>query len=144
MLQQSCQLDEAISLAREALAQIRWEFGDDSPFVAQALVQVGQIARARGDMVEAETAMLEAVEIYSGTLGESDVSTALATLHLATVLDDSGESERAAELFPQAIEALRARYGGDHWQVANARNRYGLCLLRLGRLEQAERELLAA
>jgi hypothetical protein len=34
--------------------------------------------------------------------------------------------------------------GPEHWHVANARSRYGACLMRLGRYEQAETQLLSA
>ena len=144
VLQQTGKLDEAESLSREVLDHNRATYGDDSSEVAQQLVNIGQIERGRGNMAEAESVLRQAVEIYSRNLGEGDMITVVAKQHFATVLDDSGSSEQAAELYPQIIEVLESTYGGDHWQVANARNRYGLCLLRLGRFQQAERELLEA
>ncbi len=144
VLQETGALDEAESLSREVLEYSRATYGDDSPEVAQLLVQIGQIERTRGNLTEAESLLRRAVEIYSGSYGESEMITVSAKQHLATVLDDGGSNNEALELYMQVLEALESSYGRDHWQVANARNRFGLCLIRLGRLEQAESELLEA
>lgn len=144
VLQQTGKLDEAEALSREVIEIKRAEYGDKSPNVAQAMVDLGQIERARGNMAEAEALMRQALEIYISGRGDDDIYTVAVKQHLAVVLDDVGSSDQAAALYPEILAALEAAYGPDNWEVANARNRYGLCLMRLGRYGQAERELLGA
>ena len=144
VLQQKEELDEAEVLLHEAIGLRRDSYGGDSPLVGQLLVQLGQVERAKGNLADAESLLRHAVEIYRQSYGPDDPSTAVVIHHLATVLDEGGAHARAAELLGGVITAYEATYGPDHWQVANARNRYGLCLMRLGRDDEAERELLAA
>ena len=66
-------------------------------------------------------------------------------LSLAVVINEQGESERAAMIFPEVIDMYIAAYGRvDHWEIANARSLFGVCLTRLERFEEAESQLLQA
>ncbi|MCC7290914.1 MAG: tetratricopeptide repeat protein [Phycisphaerales bacterium] len=136
--------DEAEPLLREALAVRKHEYGADSAPVAGCWVELGAIDRSRGRLAEAEASLREALRIYGGVYDESHESYVTTLLTLAIVVDDSGSSEQAEPLFQTAIAAYLKTYGAEHWLVANARSLRGVCLTRLRRYEEAEKELLSA
>ena len=144
VLRQLGRLEEAEALAREALEIRRVQCGEKHSTVASSLVTLAVILSDNGRYEEAEPLLREALTIYRGTHGELHSYVAGTRLRLAEVLDNEGDSTAAAEEFTAVIEMYAAVDGPEHWHVANARSGYGACLMRLGRLEEAERELLGA
>jgi non-specific serine/threonine protein kinase/serine/threonine-protein kinase len=143
ILRDTGRLDEARSTADESLGILRTQYGPHSAQVASALCELALILREQGDFQAAEDRLHEAIEIYQGN--ESLSAYVPATmLSLAATIDDAGRSAEAAPVFETVLSAMRDLYGAEHWAVANARSLYGLCLTRLGRYEESEKELLAA
>lgn len=136
--------DEAEPLLREALAIRQREYGADSAPVAACWVELGAIDRASGRLAEAEASLREGLRIYGGVYDETHESYVTTLLTLAIVVDDSGTSEQADALFQTAISAYAKAFGAEHWLVANARSLRSVCLTRLHRYEEAEKELLSA
>jgi tetratricopeptide (TPR) repeat protein len=141
------QIDQAESLANEALAIRRRVLGPEHPDVAQSLDLLGQIAWERTTYDVAERHHREALALRRRVLDPSHPDLAESLNNLALVLQDRGLYDESEAL---AREALRIRgevLGPDHSDTLNtASNLANIESLR-GRTAEGERlhrEVLAA
>ena len=130
------QLDQALTLRRANL-------GEEHADVAESMVQLGLLARDRGDYVRARTMLAGALAIQRRLLGESD-STTLSTAFRLAQIDQPIEYRIAVD--SAALAITRKTYGDEHVTVAESMFRLGLSLRSKGLHDKAEtlfRESLA-
>jgi hypothetical protein len=91
---------------------------------------------------ESKPLLREAMAIDEKKLGRENPLAATSVINLARAIcrgsGDPGEGERLAT---RAIRLLAKDSGAQSWQVAQARVTHGICLTRLGRYDDAEREI---
>ena len=137
-------LEDAEEFARDAIRIRRRAYGPDHGAVAAALIELALVQHAQEKYDDALKSVQEALEIYKGAYGDSHEFIATAMHLQAIVLDDSGDSQAAADIYHRAIDIFSLKKGADSWEVANARLYYGRCLVRLERYDDAEEQMLSA
>ena len=106
----------------------------------RGLVKLGDLARERGDMVEAESYYREAIDLGETRLGIDEVETAYAYSNMGLLLWNRGEVEAAARIWAQARATYRKRLGPDDPNLATVA--FNLGQLRHGQGAWAEAEAL--
>ena len=135
--------DEAIALMREVVAARERVFGSGPTVLGARSSLAGVLARA-GRLDEA-ISEFESVCAAHDARGDSDVTAATARFNLAATLEKSDRLEEAERRFVALFDQLDPKVlPATHWLRAQFRKSYGRCLRRLGRLDEAETELLAA
>jgi tetratricopeptide (TPR) repeat protein len=137
ILQGNARAEQALELARQALATRRRLFPGDHQDVhaslndvACALQRLGRNAEA---LVEFEAGLEMCRRLNPGD--HRDVATELN--NVAFCLDNLGRSAQALPLHDEALEMRRRRFEADHADVAQSHNNLALCLGSLGRLPDA-------
>jgi serine/threonine protein kinase/Tfp pilus assembly protein PilF len=134
---------EAEPLLQRSLEIQRQLYGPQSFFVGKALTAIAELELSLRKYSDAERTVREAIAIFLSFYQEPEGCIANAKLLLAKIIDDSG---RAADAVPVYLDAI-GKYDQLSPQSAHAggaKSHYGGCLTRLGRYQDAERELLAA
>lgn len=141
-LQGAGKLDEAADAYAEAL-EIRARGGGAED--AQAAVLAHNLAglqRQLGEHAAALATARRAADLARRSFGTEHANTGIILGRAASITCDS-DTAAALELFAEAAGPL-ASLGAEHWRVGVHRSLLGRCLLRAGRHDEAERELLAA
>ncbi len=130
-------LDRAWELETEALRIRRLHLKPDSPLIAQALNDLGLIARQRGDLEKGEQLLKEALALDPAKHGQEIEK--LATINnLASLLQDQGRYQEAESYFRQALEAKRRLLGPNHPSLGRAANNLALLLMEQQQYDEAE------
>ncbi|MBL8760456.1 MAG: serine/threonine protein kinase [Phycisphaerae bacterium] len=136
-------LDDAESLAREALARHREQRGEDNHDTAEAWNNLGAVLRAKGDLDAAEHALTRAIEIYRA-MRRPRLELSDALNNLAGVWIARGDLARA-ESFLAESHALRERaLDRGHVLRAQSLHNLGQLALLLNKLDEAQRLLSQA
>lgn len=93
---------------------------------------------SQGRTVEAEDRARQAFEATRVRYGEISKPTRIARDNWASALDALGRSEEALALLSESVRDWRAESGSDHPDLIVPLNHEANCLLRLGRLVEAE------
>ena len=109
--------------------------GPDHPFTMWNQAQLGAILAARGRRKDGERLARHALETVQEKSPTSRI--ALAVIHscLGSVLLQAGRAREAEE---QYREELKLREGGSQGWIAESESKIGECLLKQGRLSEAE------
>ena len=126
---------EAEALFRRVLVGQERFHGRDSPEVAQALNNLGQVLVRQGKVEEGLPLLEEAFEHRTVLLGEDNPSTLTTQSNLAVALTALERYEPALGLARNLLETRRAKSGDDHPATARARNALAFILLQEGRRE---------
>jgi len=131
-------IDEAETVFRTALAEVRERFGKDDGDVARCLDGLCGIKRDRGDHRGAEPLCREAVDILRAE--EDAPRSELATVlnDLGIVLQNIGDLKGAHDALNEAIDLSMASRGPAHYQTVISISNLGGVLKRLGRYDEAE------
>lgn len=132
--------DGAIRLRREVLAMRRRTQGAMHVDVADASYLLGSLLVDRERYAEAGPLFEESLNIYKQLYGVQSVRYARGLNAQARLLYSQGKTEPAAAAYRQAADIYRQ--AGDIGNLEDAINHYGLALCRLGRFDEAERNLL--
>ncbi len=144
LLQLTDRLDEAVVLSRESVEIRRNAFEGEYPVLASSLVGLAIIENKLENHDRAIALLIEARDLYLTTLDADHPYVASTIMTLAVVQEGAGDLDEALATHEDALARYRSSLDEHHWMIANARSQYGGCLLKLGRTQEAERELLAA
>ena len=103
--------------------------GPNDADVAELIMELGEIARARREFAQAESLYTRALAVMEEVLGADHPLTAYAWSRLAQVYATTGRRPQAETLIQRAIGVTEKTLGPDHPQVA-------LCLLVIGNLRE--------
>jgi len=135
ILQMQGQLDEAKTLCEQAVTELR-AAGAPALRIADALNTLGEIYRNRNELVPAEAALREALELYPSSVQESTEVGAVYN-NLGVVLRARGDYQGAVEAYAAASAILRKLHGDDHPFIAVGDQNLAKLYLELGDLEAA-------
>ena len=139
----SRELDLAEPHFREALAIRQRLFGERHKEIAHTLKRLAWTYKARGAYEEAEAHYRRALAIFAALPGEAPNELAV-MLDLAETAQDRGDLPEALTLFASALERADAEYPEWHYIRLWSHRKYGECLARLERYEEAEPHLKVA
>jgi serine/threonine protein kinase/TolA-binding protein len=113
-------------------------FGDEHPEYASALENLGNVYYRKGEYARTAEQLEKVLAIRRKALGDDAEPVARTTANLATVYGASGNDVAALPKFQEAQERLTKFLGPDHPDVASVLTGKAGCLMRLGRLDEAE------
>jgi len=113
-------------------------FGDEHPEYASALENLGNVYYRKGEYARTAEQLEKVLAIRRKALGDDAEPVARTTANLATVYGASGNDAAALPKFQEAQERLTKFLGPDHPDVASVLTGKAGCLMRLGRLDEAE------
>lgn len=131
----------------DALALMQASLGVDHPSTLTTATSLGSLHEVADDLVSAEATLRPVLTTALAALPTDHPTIAYAQNVLAAVLCRAGGGAGAREGLVLARESLRIRSAGlpaEHWALASGRSIEGLCLLELGRLDEARPLLTAA
>ena len=136
--------DDALVHARESLLLYQREPGTEAKTIAEVDISIAQALDGLGDSARTAEFLREALARDVPPLGNHDDSVAELWLLLGYTLGTRGELDEAEQASRKGVEAYRAVYGNDGFEVAHALNELALVLAwrkdGLGAAEDALRE----
>lgn len=123
-----------------AMVHEREANGDESVGLAYTMGNLASLEADVGNLDEAEALVRQANDIMARVYGPTHQNVATGLQILGDILSLRGDAEGAIECFEQAIEMDEQRFGVHH-DVAIIRWRYGLALMRLNRLQDAQSQV---
>src|SRR5262245_44813353 len=133
--------DKALSALNDALRMAKASFPSDDELRAEILISLGMEYTQRHNLKKAEALFLEVVRKRSGG-GGIDFPTANALNNLAQIHREQRKYADAERENQRSIEITIALLGSSHPEVAITRGSLGMLYLRMGRLDDAEAQLL--
>jgi hypothetical protein len=125
--------DEALREAASARADAADAYGAQSPFVARALMVLGNVQAGLKQRGEAIASYREAVAIYRASIGETHPNTLRTSYNLAEMLaQDAGLRAEALMLYQSTLAAAEQRFGAKSNAVVLFRLGYARNLLADG------------
>ena len=123
---------------RQALEMRRKLGGDQHPDVASSLIDVALARSFQGDQAGAEPLLRQALAIRKATLEPGHPDILAAEVRLGEVLTWEGKAGEAEPLLREAVDsAQHPPFPLVPWQVAEAENALGACLMSLHRPDEA-------
>jgi tetratricopeptide (TPR) repeat protein/RIO-like serine/threonine protein kinase len=144
VLRQNGKLDEAIPLLEQALAWDLGHLGPDHPSTAIVVNNLGFVYQELGQHERALEMFRESLATRRRVHDHDSVSVLVGLNNVGLQLNMMG---RGADALPYLEEAMGIGAGileAGHWRWAALRSTYGRVLMTVGRLDEAERELLAS
>jgi len=132
-------LPEVEKLLREALDIQRQLRAVPHPFLANALQNMADLLKAKGDQQEAALVLREAVEVHVAVLGPDHERVGETMNNLAIIEKNLGHYDLAEPLYLRSIEIRRKFWGERHQTVAESLGNYGVYLSTVGRLDEARK-----
>jgi tetratricopeptide (TPR) repeat protein len=133
--------DTALSTLNDALRMAKRSFPSDGELAAEILNSLGMEYARRHNLKKAEALFRDAVRIKSAG-GGINFQTANALNNLAQVHREERKYANAEREHQRSIEITVALLGPSHPEVAVTRGSHGILYLRMGRLDDAEAQLL--
>ena len=127
----------AESLNQRALAIDRQIYGERHPFVADDLINLGNIRHQLGDYADAEKYFRQALDIVGSWYGKDNPDTASDMMTLAQTLAFENHYDEAEKLLRQALAIRGERLWKSHSYVAFVLNALGMVAIKRGELESA-------
>ncbi|MFQ6052123.1 MAG: tetratricopeptide repeat protein [Candidatus Hydrothermarchaeota archaeon] len=141
LIQDKGDIEAAEPLFRKILEVDRKLLGKEHLNVAIDLNNLGRLLQKKGDYESSELLLREAVTILRK---KQHPWLSIGLSNLGELLNKKGDYKAAEPIFVEAL-SIGLKYLGDKNQdVAKLRSRYGACLIKLKRFENAEEQLLAA
>jgi hypothetical protein len=135
--------DDAEGIIRDVVALDRARGNDGRMQLTITLDNLAGVLERQGRNADMEATYREAWEIRRVVAGEEDPGTAILLGKLADATCRSGDDRSALPDFERSLGILDRAFPPDHGFRVGARGNYGSCLLRAGRREEGERELVA-
>ena len=144
-LQAVDRLAEAEPVLRETLEKKRRVRGLDHPDTLTSINNYGAVLEAMGRPAEAETYYRDAMEKCRRVLGPEHPNTYITTINTGGALQARGKNADAEKILDGVEAAARKAFTGANarW-VAKLLTRRGMARTALGRLDEAEKDLLEA
>lgn len=121
----------------ERALELRRRADPGAPRVAVSLTNLGNLARARGDLDEALRRHREAMALDQAALGAAHPALARHLHNVAGVLRLQGRPEEALDHYRRALAMKVEALGDGHAEVGLTHNSLGLVSVDLGRLAEA-------
>jgi serine/threonine protein kinase/tetratricopeptide (TPR) repeat protein len=137
-------LEGAGEYTRRALSMQRRLLGNDHPFVASNLHNLGALYFDLNAYDEAVPVLKEAISLRSKLYGERHFSVANSMNKLGQVYVELGEYAEAEQLLRDAIDIHVENYGPVHARIGYDYQMLGLALAREGRTQEARTALTQA
>ncbi len=138
LLYQKRDFEEALPIAREAVAVARAEVGEVHPQTAMALNNLGAVLSATGRPAEALEHYEQAIAVVRQVQGDDHPDVASGLVNVGLELLDQNQPERAEAAYREAVEIRRAKLPAGHVQIGDALSGWGIALTRAARAQQAE------
>ena len=135
--------DEAVEHLQRALTVQESVYGTVHPAVASAVNELGTVALRRNRLDEAAARFSRMAEIYRKVFPGKHFLIGVAVSNLGSVYTERKDDARAEGLYREAVALFTETQSPTHVNVGIARLKLGRALLRQGRLNDAEPELLA-
>ena len=144
-LSRTAQFDEAEAIIREVEAIERGIGEEGKVQLTFTLDNLAGVLEKRGRLDAAEAAYREAYEIRQAKTGDADPNASVLLSKLADIACRRSDTPGALlPDFERALVILDRMLPPGHGFRVGPRGQYGACLLRAGRRDDGERELLAA
>ena len=128
--------------ARQSLAALRKLGGEDTPYVANALVQLAEDRVFQGDVNSAIPMLREAVDTRRRHYPAAHPSVINAEVRFAEALTAHGDLPESEKILRGALADVQsAAFKLAPWRVAEIESALGMCLAAQGQTEQAKRLL---
>lgn len=114
--------DEAIPLARKALAIVEKILGPKAPTVATYMNNLAMLHIVNGDYKQAEPLLTQALTIYEDAYGPKHLDVASAHYHLGLLYERMGDYAPAERSFERAVTVLKELPGPKHADLIPALN----------------------
>jgi tetratricopeptide (TPR) repeat protein len=137
------ELEEAEALFREALDRRRRVLGEAHPHTLTSINNVGYVLQARGRLAEAEPFYREALERRRRVLGPDHPDTVRSNNNVGSVLEAQGKLVEAEPFFAESFRLAQNSQNPPDIAAVYV-SRYGPCLVKLGKYDQAEQPLREA
>ncbi|WP_437542210.1 CHAT domain-containing tetratricopeptide repeat protein [Sorangium sp. So ce367] len=137
-LEQAGRYDEAIPLARRALALRERALGPEHPGVAQSLAGLALLLQEKGDYAAAEPLYRRALVIREKALGPEHPHVAASLYSLALLLEQKADYAVAEPLYRRALDIREKAFGPEHPAVAQSLNALAGLLQTIGDYAGAE------
>jgi serine/threonine protein kinase/tetratricopeptide (TPR) repeat protein len=134
-------LDEAEKLSRKAVHLSRITNGERSVLTAYLSVALSRTLTARGEHVEAETRLREALDVFATILPPDHQYIASAEYFLGEILLTTNRHKEAETMLLASIGRWK-RSGAAQWRTMRSASALGEVLYRQGRIEEGQRHLL--
>ncbi|MGB6865165.1 MAG: tetratricopeptide repeat protein [Candidatus Aminicenantaceae bacterium] len=141
LLQDKGDYEAAEPIFREILDIDREFSGDDDLNVAIDLNNLGNLMKDKGDYDASESYLKEAIFILQK---HEHPWVSIAMSNLGELMNRKGDYSAAEPIFEEALSIGLQHLGDKNQDIAKLQSRYGECLLKLGKYEEAENKLLAA
>ena len=129
---------ESYELNRRALEIDRQLVGENHPFIASDLFNLGAIQQSWGHHAEAEKLHRQALSIMESFYGRDNVEVGSGLTHVGRALLGQDKFAEATEVLNRALEIYERAYGKVHPRVAVAVGELGHLAVKQGRLDDAE------
>ena len=136
--------EEAASMYRRAITNMESTFGPDSDQVSGLLSNLALVLTSIGQNVEAEALYRRALAIDRAILGDDHLYVGIDMQNLGRHLCLNGVPEEGTQHMEATARIFRSTFEPAQWEIGVAQSGYGLCLGKLGRFEDGERELVQA
>src|SRR6185503_4613695 len=136
--------EEAIPVARQILALVRQNQGEDNESYQTCLRNLATLCAKAGEASEEKNAQAaaeffrEAIDIRARVLGEDHPDTTSVMNWLGELYRSNGDYAAAAAMHRRALDARRRAHGAVHIDVAHSLNHLALSEDHLGHHAEAE------
>ncbi len=127
-----------------ALDLRRGSLPDEHPDIAQSMNNLGSLYLRSGRHDRAVPLLAEALDRYSGLYGERHPMVVVVTYNLGSAQSDAGHPDEALDNLRTASTLATEIFPEGHLNTAVMRAKYGECLARLSRFDEAEALLVPA
>ncbi|MDB4739210.1 serine/threonine-protein kinase, partial [Akkermansiaceae bacterium] len=139
-------IEGAEVMAREAFERIRALHGNSHEEVASAAIELGNISRAKGELIQAEKIYRNAIKLFNEVpeTEDSKRKRIRAQANLGELLRVKGDHEKAGKLLKNALSESQTVLGKDHPLTLRLLNDNALWFENEGDLENAKVLLIEA
>jgi serine/threonine protein kinase len=130
--------DQAQPILERAVALGRSLPGEGTVILAQALNDLGVMAREGGDMPRSRALLEESLALRRRLLGPRHQDVAITLVELARTLDALGLTDQSEAPIREALSIRQEVFGEEHRETATSKNQLALLLLDRGELAEAE------
>jgi CHAT domain-containing protein len=130
--------EEAVPLAKRALAIREKNLGKNHPSVADSLYNLAELYRNQGKYADAEPLSKRALLIYEKVRGKDHPDVTNSLNNLAVLYSDQGKYAQAEPLYQRALDIDIKALGENHSNVATSLNNLAALYSDQGKYTQAE------
>jgi tetratricopeptide (TPR) repeat protein len=141
LLQDQGKLDEAEPFFRRILETDRKLYAENQAYIASDINNMGRLLQQKKDYTGAEPYLREAADILRK---EKHPWLSIILGNLGDLYTEKGDYTNAAAYFMEALDLGLKALGEKNQDVAKIRSKYGVCLVKLKKFDEAEKQLLIA